>query len=1271
MLDWTRIDNEKSFQRLVNELFALELNRPGYLPSSPYIGPDGGWDGRFSDEYMGMTGLTCVQSKWTQQSGKAAIPYLKGEALKELEKAKANKADNLLFATNAELRIDTADQTGTLEAVNQGHLSTLHVYGREKLTLLLERYAWLEYKYFGIPQYPLFAPATDYAEASEPELDLADDFEERTSELDQIRNFATSGAGKLLLIHGPQGIGKSRFVIQAAIQLQQIIPTQWQAWFCRPLRQVGDAFQGELHTDKHYVLFLDNADIDEDLTKNLLRAVKHFPPGQIRLVLTCRSHNRHLVQDWIRSLRIDKVEEIRIPPLSEVASIRILNQASGGRLPEHPDRLVRELDFNPGVVIAYGKLISGKASPKEFFSVLHKSVLEGATVLGGSGFNADEEERLLTELSAITPLRLGDKEAIETIAGVVGKPANDINRAIKLLEEAGVLRIVGDTIRFRQDIYGSVFLGQTLDATDGAKRVTMLIERWFESRPEVLCENLGTAAQFSETEHIVDALQAHVRQVVGQASKSQIFERKHNLAWLRRIAHLTPIEAIDLLTIYLKVQKQSNDVGRDEYGPVLAKLTQQPKRFNEILNLLREMLVRGLPGTYSNYEPAALMRAAISPIQLGNLDEAIKRQEIFARWLDGGYADISAGELAIAVIREALGGSHEVTDSYRGTYTWGRKGLAYSPKLKTYRDLAMSIYRRLLFEGAPEIQAKAVNQYNDIGYDAPPNEAKLREEINEERTKILRCIEELLGKQALPFVVLAEIEAVLVRQWANNEVNPDLSEIARSLLLKIPQSPEYRVYKFYVGGHVIVDDLQAMFSNAPATIRWSWIVENHSAFDLDIAKSLSPSLHALAQKYASPESVLGYLQDLEKMLNDSRTSPIPLIEMWAKDNPQPLLHIVRDQKLFEIVPERFHDGFHSVAAANIADYVNNFAANLLKSQSVAASSVAHLMRMAREVKTPPDNLLSWAASLAPRLDAWGMRILLDHSYWYFDALDEAEKPRFLELLEKLLESYCREGFIDNLDLFIYRIKGAGLDADPRWLPLRDRLLNCLQDLPRLPSRGEHLLEQLLDDDLAKLLALIEHRLRKAQNTDEWFDAIPYGGFDFIAKLFDTYEKFYEFMESFVNWDQHGLISSLDRESMLRSVASLPEANSPKYLQRYVKERCEENTHESLVKAKSALAGVVLTIDTVELYLEFVAKAVATASSSLAIEALMTSVHSWSYSGTIGEVPKPLAQRKEALTKLIGSLAAGEVRSEATQLLESVNQMIESAKKHADEVLESR
>ena len=90
MLNWSKIDNEKKFQRLVNHLFFLECPSSfGFDPFSPYIGKDGGWDGRYEGLYPseGLSGVYCIQSKWTKHNLNEAMPSLKKGVKEELEKA--------------------------------------------------------------------------------------------------------------------------------------------------------------------------------------------------------------------------------------------------------------------------------------------------------------------------------------------------------------------------------------------------------------------------------------------------------------------------------------------------------------------------------------------------------------------------------------------------------------------------------------------------------------------------------------------------------------------------------------------------------------------------------------------------------------------------------------------------------------------------------------------------------------------------------------------------------------------------------------------------------------------------------------------------------------------------------------------------------------------------------------------------------------------------------------------------------------------------------
>ena len=123
MLNWEKIDNEKTFQRLVNHLFALECNSPGFIPSSPYIGADGAWDGYYNGDYdlEKQAGIWSIQSKWTTKSFKEAIPHLKKEIKKELKNAKKKGVQHLRIATNAELK---AEQVIELERLNSGEVET-------------------------------------------------------------------------------------------------------------------------------------------------------------------------------------------------------------------------------------------------------------------------------------------------------------------------------------------------------------------------------------------------------------------------------------------------------------------------------------------------------------------------------------------------------------------------------------------------------------------------------------------------------------------------------------------------------------------------------------------------------------------------------------------------------------------------------------------------------------------------------------------------------------------------------------------------------------------------------------------------------------------------------------------------------------------------------------------------------------------------------------------------------------------------------------------
>ena len=206
-LDWSKINNDKLFQRLSNHLFAFECSYSGFVPSSPYIGKDGGWDGRWKGSYEGLTGLFSVQAKWTTKNFKNALAYLQSQIAEELEKAQRQKADHLIITTNAQLRDEHVAQ---LERLKGRKLKSLQIWHNEKLTLKLQSHPFLCHHYFGNAQFPAFVPPPFYFPIYEDML-LKVRLVGRKHEVSEFSRRILTDKSSITVLHAPGGYGKSHF----------------------------------------------------------------------------------------------------------------------------------------------------------------------------------------------------------------------------------------------------------------------------------------------------------------------------------------------------------------------------------------------------------------------------------------------------------------------------------------------------------------------------------------------------------------------------------------------------------------------------------------------------------------------------------------------------------------------------------------------------------------------------------------------------------------------------------------------------------------------------------------------------------------------------------------------------------------------------------------------------------------------------------------------------------------------------------------------------
>ena len=1276
MLNWEKIDNEKIFQQLVNDLFALEMGGLGYKPSSSYIGADGAWDGRFEGDYFGLSGMFSVQSKWTTHNFNDAYNNLRaeikgGSTVKgELAKAQENNVDHLFVATNAELRVGTDDHVGKLEALNTNEVKTLVIYYREKLRPLIQKHPFLLYKYFGVPQLPLLAPYSEYLLESEPDLFTDHGFLERLRETEEVKNFVSDNRKKILLLHAPQGEGKSHFLIEIAKNTQGETRGAWQSRFYRPyLRTVEDAFQDEIDSSKSYLLFLDNADLYKDITKPLITAVQHIPASKIKLILSCRTPSKNMVLSWFAMQRITEVSILELSKLSEQSLIELLLKVSRNKSFKNPERIVRSLGNNPFFVISYARLITGETTPEELKTKIKNSLESDAETLASLNFTPDESNALLCELSAIVPFRLQTGIITQRLAETVNKTEEITIEAIEKLIEVGLLRYVGASVRFSSDLNGNVYLSTVLDNANGERIADDLFARWLPIIPEEISSNIATAARNSQSSNASEASSKLIRNVVATANDTDVQEKITILSWIKYLVSLAPGPVTDLLSTYLKQQSSPNEISRDDYGPVILNLLHIPGFQRQALDLICDMEAKSIEGRYSNYETGSLVHSAVSPIEMQNIDTAINSLLTLDRWAESQNYDDNTADLILSGVKEALGGSHEYRESYGGTMTFGRRGLVYSPKVDEYRNVAMGVYKKIFYNAQTSIQTKAISIFGNIGHDAYEKEGPFWERILRDKQEALHWIADLLSSDNLSYAVLAKIENALIYLWSNNDLYPALSTQAETLLCNINRSPEFLVYKLFTGRDFVISDFDTIRESAPTNDRWSWLVHNHIRLDRIEQDDLSDLIEPLSKKYITPDSILGYLIQLDTSVGSIGRGYIPLVESWARHNSTVILKIIKDTDLIPKVPERFKDGFHSVAARNINTYIDDFVKSLITQSEIQPIDVGRLIDLIIQNNIRPNVFMGWMTMLIPKLDDQGIRVVLNQSYYMFRELHKNDQEQIVDLIELTLNNGLTEEELHACSFLMHCMIKEKMTGSRNLSKIKEKIFLVVKEAKRLDYRKNRLLELSIGDDLEKLLEFIEYRLKQNQERNSYdLDAIPYDGFDFMPRLVKTFDDFNIIMSRIARWSKAKLILSFDIDHLLKEVKDKTDDIHGNYLILYIDQNLSTEDPEKLRDGFTALYALDFTRDSIGTYLNVLEKAEAIGLLEEAKSVFVHNVLSGSYSSALGEVPSHLLGKKNALIVMKDKCKPGQIKNLIESLVKGVNNDIQAAIKRDEEII---
>lgn len=1272
-LDWKKINNDKDFQRLVNDLFALEINNPSFLSSSPEIGKDSGWDGRYEGFFMNLNGIWSFQAKWTKHDLNKAFKYLQGELKRELEKAKKNGVKYLLFATNADLRVGTDDHVGKLEKLNKDnqYVEHLFVWPKANLESRIIQYPWLRHYYFDDCQKPMFVPPQIFAE-TEPLL--SGGLIDRDEETKKIKDFILGHESNILIIHSAGGYGKTHFITEVG-KMCNVFNPSIQAWFCRPyIRDVNDAVNDELNHQKDYLIFLDDAERYLDDAKKLIAHARTYSPGKLKVILSCRTSGKGIVENLASSQRIDKYSVLELSQISEKGLIEILTRSAGSKPINHPDRIVKELNGNLFLIVTTGKLIKGGEIDPKLIKKQIKDNLDQEAVNALKGLlNEDDTKRLVRELSIIVPFSKDrNNNVIEKLSVILTLNANKTNDAIIRLLKAKVLRTVGASIRFNPDMKGDIYLSVELDQDNGEELVNQIFENWLSIYPEKLTANLASASRHSETDSASKAIKGLINKWIAEVTETSDSLKSKRLELVTPVAYLAPEEVINLIYAYLNSSSAENiySLNRDSYGPVIYQILHIPKFQSLILKLVLSIDQKNLKGTYNNYIPATFVRQMTSPIEV-NINLAIDSLSELSEWTKNKNCTETEAKLASEGSKEALSGSHEHRESYGNQITFGRRILVYKDNFKKavdqFRDKGMEVLKNLVFHPNDKIKKIGIEIVDDIGYEASSTSDALWTRILSDKTQAVGWLKTSINKDA-PHEVLSSIEDVLIRYWANNNIYPELSIEAANILRAYSRSPEYIIFRYFVAHDIIISNFTNIESKAPESDRWSWLVHNHFRLHDLKQEDLDEVIKQLSVKYSDKEKIIEYLKNLEKEVRDiSRWQYIPLIETWFKFNEPPFIEIVNNKVLLNDIPAVFHRGIYRVASDKDKKYISAYAEEILAGLSnLQNQAVDNLLDLISRHNVPVIDFLPWLSKIIEKSDTYLKHLILHRAYFVFKDRDQDERNKVIDVLRLSLEGKVDNHVLDMVNFLLHSALQWNLPKDDL-NKVRLKLTGIIKDIASIDYNVDELLKFVIDGDLDRFIDLIDYRLNKhktsfEQGNGQRFDPIPYDGFRSSENLIKSYDDFSRIMDKINFWKNEELLYSFDIDNLLKNLKNHDEKHGD-YLRQYIDEKIKEGGGSDLKIAVNALFGVPFGNDTADLFLNLMLSAEKVGALDDAKEVFSHQVLSGSYSSTIGEAPPALSNKKDALTKIYKKCPPGIIKNFIDALIKSLSDDIQ---RHLDE-----
>lgn len=1285
MLSWDKIDNDKTFQRLINHLFALECNSPGFIPSSPYIGADGAWDGYyegiFPPEQSEEEGIWSIQAKWTKKSFDKAMPYLKTEIKKEIQNAKSNKADHLRMATNAQLRVN---QVKELEKLGKGEIKTLRIWHREELTRRIELQPFLRSYFFEGFQRPKFVPFCIYFNEIERRLlpISATRISRFKDYVAKIKSFLLSDDKNILLISANGGHGKSH-LLREIREFAHRIDESRQFFMVRPeIPEIKEAMDKEIMEGKNYLLVLDDADRDLEEIKPLLSLAKQ-KGSSIKIILALRKSGFLALYNIVRGTRCEENYDVfTISKWSTEELVQLLREAAKQKVVED-ERMIATLYLNPFIVVWIGKRLRGEKT-LAFNTLKEKFIndieIEAEKCLKGM-LQKLETLDFIKNLCCVVPFSANDQRIHEVLAKEFNVETSRVRKILSELREAGILRIVGNSYRFDPDMKGDFYLADSLGKNEDTSNLEGLLRRWIPVSADKFFINLGASLQYCSESSVKEIISGIIDSWVEDAERISFSERRKRLDFAEKIAYFVPEECLNLIDTLLDLDVSSpteEQLTTDDYGPIMLTLLGITSVREDVINIMQRLKKETKEGHYDNYKLGSLAERAVSPIY-NKAGSIFKTLEIMRSWLD--KPDKDRIFLVSSALGEVLSASHEYTKSIIGGLALGEKCLSDTKEVREIRNKAMVLVKEMINSPSVEIKLAAIKIAGRIGDTKmgriTEEHLPLANKIAKERQEVVKELEKLVSED--DFRILNEVENFFLIQWLQEK--PSEKE-AMECLRKLRRSPEYIAFRYFVSPDYVVGDFGSLKKNAPPKNKWSWFVDNFmyraTAGKAEDFQELGSSLD---KKYNSKEKLVGFLIKLDKEVSPYKPwNHPPIIGCWMKLRPELFFQIKEDAECWEKVPDRFKQEIDLNLPKFRKKFIDDLANEILSSlpkASIRKVDTFLVLLSEHSVSTP--KLVTWLSKLIQRGETQIRNLLVFRLRSICRTAKDTDL--FIKLLRMVISTEKGLARIaDNLAFAIHYLnRESQLARNKRLMnKLREDLLQKLKNIPKINWHAQELLDFSLTN-IESAIDFVDYRFQKIEKIKEsckgdwsWvgkYEAIPFKGIKCVCKLTKSKKDYMKILGAIIKWYVKDVGK---RHSLMNLMKPLNAKFGHTYLKEHIEKLCQLNNKEATERALIASVFLPVEEDTISTFTEIGEKAIALKKSK-EIRKLFYSktLPEGGWSSAIGKVSPALLKKKELFQKIRNNAKSGQLKVLTKRCIKWINSWIEDEKERDEEFLNPR